>query len=65
MEEPTSPTYTEDREQPFALSDDSDLYYNVFDRENGESLVKPSQLRKQGNRRDGEILSTSDIFSGK
>ncbi|GAB6029022.1 hypothetical protein CHUAL_004810 [Chamberlinius hualienensis] len=52
MEEPLSPTYGDDRDQPRTPSDDSEPYY-LYNQENGNSLVKPSQLRKRSNRHDG------------
>lgn len=45
-EEPLSPEYMDD--PPLSPSDDSEIYAHVYgDRENGEHLIKPSQIKNR------------------
>ncbi|KAG8238492.1 hypothetical protein J437_LFUL018422, partial [Ladona fulva] len=47
IDEPLSPTFPDDR--PLSPSDDSDIYSHVdmYSQENGEHLVKPSQIKSR------------------
>ncbi|XP_055930699.1 rho GTPase-activating protein 190-like isoform X7 [Argiope bruennichi] len=48
---------------PLSPSDDSDLYASVFNQENGEHLVKPSQIKNRRSLQAGKSWVENRLFS--